>query len=390
MSTPKLYAAILLSFVLLFNSCSDSEGEGNEQQNLSEVEDKFVSYNLTEDIPKVAWSDLIEKIEITRLEETDQSLLSYVRDLYFFEDNVIFVSGSENQIFTFKKDGRLVNQFSRKGEGPEEYSSIQEFWLSGDTVNIYSRSRYIKKYTLAGDFISSTDIDYNAGHILPYDEGYALDMYFSVVDDSLFYNVVTLDENLERKGTFLKSNEPQGFNIFTSNNSLTQYKESFLYHRIMSDTVYIKRNNSMEPLLHFDFGNDWFFREKDELKDEDLNGMFNSELFWNLASKVSEKYAYASGWRGKGGNRNFLIDRGQDNIVEILTESNDEGGYNIVVGDWTEDGIYGSINSLGVQSLISELDENVWEFTEGTTLQEIESSENPALVKIKFKDSSEW
>jgi len=48
------------------------------------------------------------------------------------------------------------------------------------------------------------------------------------------------------------------------------------------------------------------------------------------------------------------------------------------------------MNSLEVANLLSELEDGQWSFTEGTTLDVIESSENPVLVKVKFKDSKEW
>jgi hypothetical protein len=48
------------------------------------------------------------------------------------------------------------------------------------------------------------------------------------------------------------------------------------------------------------------------------------------------------------------------------------------------------MNSLEVTNLLNELEDNQWSFTQGTTLDIIESSENPVLLKIKFKDSSEW
>lgn len=45
-----------------------------------------------------------------------------------------------------------------------------------------------------------------------------------------------------------------------------------------------------------------------------------------------------------------------------------------------------AINSLDLAQLLGELDSSQYAFNEGSTLEEIESSENPALMWVTFKD----
>lgn len=385
-----LKAALFLISISFIISCSSSENE-NSGEMKAQSSDEFISYKLNEGVPKVKWADLIEKIEITRLEETEESLLSYVRDVYVTDqDEVVFISGSESNIYTFSPTGELVFSMNRKGEGPEEYGGIQDFWLEGDTVAIYYRGKYIKRYSLEGNFISSTDMHYQAGHMLRYSDGFALDMFFSAVDDTLFCNVLTLNREMQRGDLLLQSEQPKGFNIFTSNNSLARYKRSFLYQRVMSDTVYIYSDEQMKPMIHFDFGQDWYFRDRDNINGEGLGNMFDSEKFWNQSSKISPDYAYVAGWRGKGDQRKFVIDRVWNKMVEIVNSTVEEEKYDLYVSHWVENGMMGSMNSLEVANLLSELEEGQWTFTEGTSLDIIESSENPVLVKVRFKESADW
>ena len=134
---------LILSISLIF-SCSSSENESSKEIE-AVSSDEFISYKLNEGVPKVKWSDLIDKIEITRLEETEETLLSYVRDVHVTDkDEVVFVSGSESNIYTFSPTGEFVFSMNRNGQGPEEYDGMQDYWLEGDTVAIYSRGRYIK------------------------------------------------------------------------------------------------------------------------------------------------------------------------------------------------------------------------------------------------------
>jgi len=370
-------------------SCSSSGNESAEEVK-AQSSDEFISYKLNEGVPKARWSDIIDEIKITRLEETDESLLSYVRDIHFSGENMVFVSGEESNVYTFSANGEMLSKMNRKGEGPEEYFSIQDFWLEGDTIAIYSRGKSIKRYTLDGDFISTTEMKYQAGHMLPYTGGYALDMFFATVDDSLFCNVLTLGKNLERGELLMQSKRPEGFNVFTSNNTLAKYKEAFLYQRVMSDTVYLYANSQMKPLIHFDFGQEWFFRGKDEISNGDFNSMFSSSLFWNQSSRVSPEFAYVFGWRGEGNQRKFIVDRIANKIIEITDTNVEEEKYGITISHWVDNGVMGSMNSLELANLLNELEDDQWSFTEGTTLDIIESSENPVIVRVKFKDSSAW
>ncbi|MBO6495126.1 MAG: 6-bladed beta-propeller [Roseivirga sp.] len=389
MHTQKSQVA-LLAIILFAFSCSSPENEESvSEQPLSS--DEFISYKLTEGVSKVKWSDIIDEIQITRLEETEESLLSYVTDVHFNnKDQVVFSSGAESNIFTFSPTGELITFMNRKGEGPEEYDGLQGFWLEGDTVAVYSRGKYIKRYSLMGDFISSMDVGYEVDYMLSYSGGYALDMFFSVVDDSLFYNVLTLDNNLENRTLFFPSGPPKGFGIYTGNNTLARYKSSFIYQRTMSDTIYLHSGLEMKPFIHFDFGNDWFWKGKGTANYEDIDRMFESDLFWNQTAKVSPKLAYLLGWRGTGVGKKFLVDRVSHKLIELDESGNEEEKYGLTISHFVDNGVVGSMNSLEVTNLLNELEDNQWSFTQGTTLDIIESSENPVLLKIKFKDSSEW
>lgn len=383
------YQVALVAIILIVFSCSYSDsGDNVSDQPVSS--DEFISYQLTADLPKAEWSEIIDQVEITRLEESEESLLSYVFNLHFVGDKIVFSNGDENSIYTFTKEGEFIQKFTKKGEGPEEYPSINDLWMEGDTVAIYSQGKFINRYLLKGDFISSESLRYQAGHILSYAKGYALDMFFETVDDSLFYNVITLDSELSRQETLLPSDPPKGFRIRTGNNTLMPYKSSFLYQRVMSDTVYIKTEDAMEPMIHFDFDKDWFWAEND-VKDNVLDKMFQSDMVWNLTSKVTRKYAYVFGTVGQGPGKRYIIDRTTNKVLEIVENSLvEEEKYALRINDLTENGITGSISSLGVANLLNDLEEGQWVFTEGTSLEAIESSENPALIKVKFKDSMEW
>jgi len=82
----------------------------------------------------------------------------------------------------------------------------------------------------------------------------------------------------------------------------------------------------------------------------------------------------------------FLINRLTGAIVSIDLRNQDDGRYTISPIKWEGNSFIGSIQSNDLSALINELDQSRIKFREGTTLEEIESSENPVLMWVKFKE----
>ena len=49
-----------------------------------------------------------------------------------------------------------------------------------------------------------------------------------------------------------------------------------------------------------------------------------------------------------------------------------------------------NVNSMALADFVNSLDPNQVKYLGNASLESIESSENPVLVKVKFKDSSAW
>ncbi|MGB3151465.1 MAG: 6-bladed beta-propeller, partial [Maribacter sp.] len=101
-----LYLFFLFLFLCL--SCSDKPTE-NKAQPVS-VSDDFVSYRLDSDQPQERFANLIESVEVVRLEETENSLLSYIYELKQTDDLFVFKSGRESDVFVFDMNGDFVRK----------------------------------------------------------------------------------------------------------------------------------------------------------------------------------------------------------------------------------------------------------------------------------------
>ena len=103
--------ALSLVVLVVFVSCTKNEpdnGGSDATQNL----DEFTTYTVDINSKPISFFDLIEEVELVRLEETPESLLSWVSQLRFTDDLVIF-PGNKGDVFTFKNDGPFINKFNR-------------------------------------------------------------------------------------------------------------------------------------------------------------------------------------------------------------------------------------------------------------------------------------
>lgn len=94
---------------------------------------------------------------------------------------------------------------------------------------------------------------------------------------------------------------------------------------------------------------------------------------------------------GMGSSPRFLMDRSNGKTVKIDVQIDPEEKFSFAICKWRgpKEAIL-SLESLQVAPLIDQLDESQYNFRAGTTLEEIESSENRALLVVKWKDSVEW
>lgn len=388
MHTSQKLLCLIIGLSIL--SCSsNSEGE-SIAGNVDSISDEFVSYNLAVDTPILPIRDLIETIEFTRLQETNESLLSNANNYVQYDGNIVF-SGSEGNVYAFTGTGELIRRINRKGDGPEEYSGVQDLWMQGDSIGIYTRGKYIKWYDLEGNFLDAVNVDVAAGHMIPYGNGYAMDAGYAVLDDSLRFNFAYVDKEFNTKDTFVPAGELPNMRVFTSNSTLQTYQEKVLFHRMMSDTIYAYDETYFTPFMHFDLGDDWAFKDIEKFSDQVFSQVTSSGKAWNIVSLVSERMVYISLFGGESGKNKMLIDRltGEKVKVDLTIPESDES-ISLFASYWLNGELHGSIQSPDVAILISMLEEGRYSFNEGTTLEEIESSENPVLVRVKFKDSSEW
>lgn len=386
----KSISSLLGLLLVLLSACGGSSGESGTKKPQSTATDDFQVYQLDLNGPKASLFDLIEKVEIMKLEETEESLLAYVGEVIDTGDEFIFSSGKEGDIYRYTKTGEYKGKVNRKGEGPEEYYSSQSLWVDQGTLFVYSGSKgKVKQYSLNGDFIRAWDVPAGGTQIMPFRDGYAMDLNSAVLDDSLAFSVMLLDKDFGRGPLFVPFKEYESFfSVSTPYNGFHQYKNDLVYLRALSDTLFLLNDEGVRPLAKFDFGKDWLWEDEQLFEDsgEAADAMQSRGLVWNLNAQIHPGWILVDYISDFTADKTILIDRntGTYRHVDYRIQGKDPASF--VTIRWEDDRLFCSMSSSQVADFIEQLGDDQWEMRAGTTLEEIESSENSVLIWFKFKD----
>lgn len=361
---------------------------GKPEVNEVEVEkDGLQSYKLDINGDETPFAELIESIEITRFEETAESLLSSVRQVEVYENKMV-VPGKEGDIHVFSDDGDFIRTINRKGDGPEEYGFWREIWLEGDTICLFQKRKGVWRYDFNGNFISSKTFSLPATHIHPYKDGYALDMNYARINDTLQYALVILNENLEVDQLLLPFAKRPEFGYSMPIKTVFPLGDEMFLFPIMKDTVYRLSGDSIEPAIHYDFGEDWFFKPGDVLTSSFMDDVRKKGRVWWINNYVGKRFIFLSTTVGIGVSAKYFINRESGQSIRLDTKV--QTGEDLVLEGikWDGDEFLFTMQSAQLADLLEELDGAQYSYTKGSTLEEIESSENPVLVRMKIKDFS--
>lgn len=387
-NTTSLVMVILILTPFLLLSCG-GESVVEEAETQVEKQDSFQSYQLDISGESIPFADLIDKIEITRLEETQESLLGYVRQVEFFEDKMV-IPGDDGNIYLFSNSGGFLNRINRKGGGPEEYMSSNNVWLEGGVLGVHNYGRSVNRYDLEGNFISRIPLKERSAHLYPYKSGYALDKSGRLTQDSLQFALVILNNEMKLDKTLLPFEKIPNFQISFSNSSLFALADDLLFFPMLTDTVYRIQADTVTPLIHYDFQEDWYFKPGVEVSDALFVDVEEKRQVWYLTNRVGQEYIYLNAIQGGAKTHSFIIDRKANKSILIDKKTSGSEELAISTIGWEGDTFLLSLQSTQLAELLEQLDPSQYKFTQRSTLEEIESSENPALIRIRLKQSEDW
>ncbi|KOF03505.1 hypothetical protein OB69_06380 [Roseivirga seohaensis subsp. aquiponti] len=368
------------------NSCS---GTNNTAESLSSSSDEFKVFTIDLKAEKSKLSTLIDEVEIMRLEEGEEGLLSTIAYFNEIEDGFVFTSGEEKGVFIYSSTGELRKKINHSGKGPAEYSDIKGLWVKEDTLFVYSF--YIKKvlkYNLDGRYLGESKLVHNYGDIYPNGKSYVADLSSYGFYDSVKYKLAFLDTDFQSKSFSIPQNLPPPFPVRVSLNSFSPYKDALTYKTLTSDSVFLVEGDQARPLLKMDFGNDWLWSDPDVLENPEQASNFlqTKQKVWTLNASIGERYVFYYYGLGLNTPTWALLDRytSKETRIDLTKTETEQFGINAL--QWSGDRLLVAFQSTDVANFLKELDKTQFKFREGTTLEKIESSENSVLMWVKFKE----
>ena len=377
------YVRFAACYVLCFFGLMSCSSEGEKESVSTNDIDEFRSYSIDPEKAPTSFFNLIEEVEVMRLEETPESLLPGNAAFIGYSKGQYFLNGwSKPDIHVFKETGGFVRKINHKGEGPEEYTGIHNFWVKNDRMGLYGGG-FIVQYDLDGRFISKEKPPIFPMHAYAYEGGYAFDVSQDLIEGPTHYSIMLLDSAMGVKSLTNPSKRHRiGLN---GANSFADYKNTIVYHDPFSDTVFVLEDEEARPLFNLDFGKKWAWQDESmrEGRDRISETIRNKDLVWVSTTYVGSESIFA--FYRRNPQIYVLIDRktGEYRHLDFL-KSNGEKLW-LYPMQWEGDRILCTVQSTDVADIIEELGAGKMKFREGTTLEEIESSENPVLMWVKFK-----
>ena len=262
--------SVLIVISLIMAGCGNNKQSGNES-------DSFITIDVTASYPQ---KELILQnfmdVEYITLETTDEFLnqgivLDVGKELILVKNLI-----DDGDIFIYDRNGKGIRKINRRGQGPEEYTSIASIVLDESNIEIFittgPETRKLLVYDLFGKFKRS--ISYRDGP-LRYDKIYNYDndnlichnFYFLGAEEAsngLTHSIISKNDGSitkdiympvkEKKSTMLKIVQPNGGIITLSVQLLfypiITYRNNWILTEYLSDTVYSYRpDDSMCPFI---------------------------------------------------------------------------------------------------------------------------------------------
>ena len=369
---------------LMFPLCVFSCGVNGSDDSKSTLESTVYKIDLNAD--KVDFLSQIAAISIFGFEETEHSLLNPSSFFFNYENGVIVVDEVSGTVYLFDLEGRYLRKFNRMGRGPEEYQSMQNTVYRDDLIETYDvRGKKVKQYDLEGNFLSELKLPDETNHALFNDERYLLSVGNELKIDSTSHKIIFLDLEGKEYAQALPYNIPPPFPMRTNINDFAIAGEQLLYAALLTDSVVMIDGTDVKPFIRFDFGEDWFWTDEMYADGEAMAALYNVSKVWIYTwvlgpGRIEMTYSISFSEVRKG-----YVDRSTGQFYHYKFNAWGDEIPDIKSVRYEEDELLTIITPDVLDVFKSELGEGKYKVRGGVSLESIMASENPVMVRIKFK-----
>lgn len=340
---------------------------------------------------KQSFFKFIDHVEIIPLEETKNSLLSRVEFYFKIPNGIGIIEKQKNSIVLFAENGKYMNSIYKFGNGPEEYANLGTTWVEDDTIRLYSsHSRNVLNFSLEGKYINTKSVKYPkglmGGNISPYQGGYVVQL-LDMPQVKSNYDLMFLNSEFKINSFAAAKSNPHPFPV-NQGNRFSHLKGQLIWKKQLSDSIFVLKNNHPSPFMKFNFGEDWAW--KDPLASSSQKMAFNTiwkedSKVWEVISKVNEQHILLTFYFRIIENGKGIIDRQTGKFHLFDMRKKDKEDFNIFFLEWEGDRLVSSLQAYDVEEFLENLDESQYSIAGGLKYEDFKYSENPVLLKIKFK-----
>ena len=247
----------------------------------------------------LAANSLIEDFDTIRLEATNKSLLSSIRQVRLLNDKFYITDDTKSFVFIFSHNGKFISNICNQGEGPKEYIQISNMQVNPYNSHIYitdAFSRRLFEYDENGQQLKFIQLDFHPTCFMS-DQSFRrihLNSGGKIIDATRSetnnkHNIIICNEEGEITNSFLKDETPKPLNI--SETSASGYTEegNLLYMPILSDVIYrINENQAVPEYLLVS-------KHKNMLSEEDKKDIFYTFDKNNVIDYENKNYLMSFG-----------------------------------------------------------------------------------------------
>jgi hypothetical protein len=350
-----------------------------------------ISVDLEKD-DKVSVNDIFSDIEIIPLETNKESVFNSLFDKFFvMNDKYYYILDSRNEsIFVFEQNGIFVKRINKKGQGPGEYTAIEDFNINRFTNNleIISPWGYLLIYDYLGDIHIET---IKVGEIIHNTSNLTNDIdvcftgsreknkmfFFSRREKKIIGECFSRPDFIYMKTAFHHTASP----FFIYNDSI------FFYDTANGDIFTIDPNDrQLKPRYQWDFGMHNF--DISLLPDDKDNNYYmkflnygNDEYAFSFLMNVENNNYFVARFRFKKIHRTIIYNKKTKKYL-LFHEFNE--GFQCMPNFMTDEYLYSIISPDYLPMIINE---NGLNEENRNKLKQIQEDDNCVVVRYKLKNN---
>lgn len=189
----------ILFIVFVFGSCNQSKSADAG----SSSSEKTKSVIVIDESARKKFNDFVKNVRLVQLETNDNCLISDLSNIVCYNDR-IYILGAEEQVVVFDHTGKHLFSINKKGEGGDEYVTLEDFYVDSKGVHIYDNVRgNLLLYSHDGVFQQKQTVLPYQDKIVPTKDGF-LGFIFS--PQAKEYRVSRFDNNGDVIARYLQEN----------------------------------------------------------------------------------------------------------------------------------------------------------------------------------------